>query len=1033
MTNRGHIACMLVALLILPVAVHAETQDGVNLEILVDWDYGWWSSEIENNYVLQFADDREYEFTTIVSLERGGTQSVSEILVTQTSVNPSTYTLEVNESLTWGDEYEISVTVSSVDQVPLTSNLLFERVIKVGTWGQAIDDHEVTTTNSWSLEQYQDVNSSLPAFDLQFAGNGWQQRIGSNLESWELGDGILTTMGNSSGQDMNLNLVFDRIWNNQTSEYGIVTSQIIEAKGFGVLDINSTIDGTNFDLDGNVSQAWYNRTMIDGIVDEKTILEANGDIYIDESTNESTTIVEGEISTIYIETHDYNGTRVYDHQQLEGAVDFVYIEDGTRLDLEVGEFIQTAIWENGIRIDHVEKIDGSGTFGFVDSDENASMMVNGTVYSFVQWIEDGVYIGDSILVDGTLSGDVQGTFGVVRDIEETTTQANYTGVTFPVNIVHQEEWFNITGINGGNFFDGAGAGAYHNESWSYDVIYSDWTNRTVRIIWSETGPDASSGDERPERSPIQVNATAPEPENTFQSWVSIRESGLAPIPAMTGDEVYLKTEDQEFDTIRFGNITNEVKDGHNFQVIEWEMMMDNMAGAVSGTIIQEGPLAGLFASESRSFQDQIADDWVWFNETKTLEHVVSPSVVTAEENTAPSLTSAEVRGGYLGGEGENTGVLEVTISDPDWNVESVTADLSGFGMGIVALNDRGLEGDDQIADGVYSHPIRVDGIQFGSLIASITIIDAFDEEVTENVAIEVSNPGPRLVSTDIVPNQASRSDLILLDLVVVDQHEVSRVALDLRQYGGDIIEFTQDGIWSGSFIVPDAMTPGDRVLTFILEDSEGARRITSNTLESGASSSSALVGPWVFSSDDVSINIMNDGPEINGLITNKFDKQNTPKTEVIEVNVTDPDGVSSVIISLGVYRPITVNDEWIQMRNDGQGGDRIAGDNIWSAEISIRDGTPLGIHEIEVRASDTYGKQSSTESYPVSLEQGTSTIIGGEGESNILMYVGIGVLFILGAAFLVIGGRKDENDIAKTNQVKELQELQTSIENQRNR
>ena len=128
------------------------------------------------------------------------------------------------------------------------------------------------------------------------------------LESWELGDGILTTMGNSSGQDMNPNLVFDRIWNNQTSEYGIVTSQIIEAKGFGVLDINSTIDGTNFDLDGNVSQAWYNRTMIDGVVDEKTILEANGNIYIDESTNESTTIVEGEISTIYIETHDYNGT-----------------------------------------------------------------------------------------------------------------------------------------------------------------------------------------------------------------------------------------------------------------------------------------------------------------------------------------------------------------------------------------------------------------------------------------------------------------------------------------------------------------------------------------------------------------------------------------------------------------------------------------------------------------------------------------------------------------------------------------------------
>ena len=104
------------------------------------------------------------------------------------------------------------------------------------------------------------------------------------------------------------------------------------------------------------------------------------------------------------------------------------------------------------------------------------------------------------------------------------------------------------------------------------------------------------------------------------------------------------------------------------------------------------------------------------------------------------------------------------------------------------------------------------------------------------------------------------------------------------------------------------------------------------------------------------------------------------------------------------------------------------GTNCWRQylghEISIRDGTPLGIHEIEVRASDTYGKQSSTES-PIRslLNRGTPPIIGGEGESNILMYVGIGVLFILGAAFLVIGGRKDDNDIAKTNQVKELQEL----------
>lgn len=1033
MGKNSRVAMFLVLIFLLPLASNAETQEGVSLDIVVDWENDWWTGELENNYLLQFSDDRDYSVNATVIQTRNGTESVLSASLSQTTSSNTEFQLDVNSSLVWGDLYTLSVSVESVDGVDFDNPLVFERSFSVGTWGQAIDDHEVTTTNTWSLEQFQDENSTLPSFDLQFTGNGWQQRIGNTLDSWELGDGVLTTMGNSSGQDMDLNLVFDNIWNNQTSVDGVVTSQIIEARGYGFLDINSTLDGTLFDLDGNVSQAWYNRTMLAGIVDEQTILEASGFIYIDDSTNESSTIVEGEISTIYIETHDYNGSRIYDHQQIEGSVDFVFIEDGTRLDLDVEEFIQTAVWENGSRIEHIEKIDGSGTFGFVDSDENASMMVNGTVFSFVQWIEDGVYIGDSILVDGTLSGDVQGTFGLVRDIEETTTQANYTGVEFPVNIVHQEQWFNITGVNGGNFFDGAGMGAYHNESWSYDVIYSEWDNRTVRLIWTETGPDASEGDERPERSPIQVNVTAPEPEETFQSWVSIRESGLVPIPAISGDEVYLMTEEQEFDTIRFGSITNELKDGHNFQVIEWTMMMDNMTGNVSGTIIQEGPLAGLFASESRSFREQIGEDWVWFNESKTLSHVISPSVVTAEENSPPTMTSVEVRGGYLGSEGETSTILEVTVADPDWNVDSVVADLSNFGLGVVELNDRGLNGDADISDGIFSYPIRVSGSQIGNLSANITITDAFDAISENQATLFVSNPGPRLLSVDIVPNQASRGDLILVDAVVYDQHGVERVALDLRPYGGEVVEFTENTLWSASFIVPNTITPGERVLTFLLEDEEGARTITSMLLEDGATSTDALTGPWSYSDDNVAMDILNDAPQINGLVENIFDKQDTPKTALLEVNVTDPDGIASVIVSLGVYRPITMTNDWTQMRDDGQGGDRVAGDNIWTAEISIRDGTPLGVHEVEVRASDSYGKVSVTESYPVSLVEGNTIIPQGEdGLSSVLTIGGIGLLFLAGAVFLILGGKKDENRLAKDDQAKELEDLQNSIQMKRN-
>ena len=122
---------------------------------------------------------------------------------------------------------------------------------------------------------------------------------------------------------------------------------------------------------------------------------------------------------------------------------------------------------------------------------------------------------DEVHIDGDISGDVQGDFGVVRGIELTGTQANATGIEFPVNVIHEESWFNLTGINGGNFFDGAGIGATHNQTWDYQVIYSNWENRTVRLVWEETGADASSGEEYPERSPIERTAEPPEYEEAL--------------------------------------------------------------------------------------------------------------------------------------------------------------------------------------------------------------------------------------------------------------------------------------------------------------------------------------------------------------------------------------------------------------------------------------------------------------------------------------------------------------------------------------
>ena len=68
-------------------------------------------------------------------------------------------------------------------------------------------------------------------------------------------------------------------------------------------------------------------------------------------------------------------------------------------------------------------------------------------------------------MDGIIR-DAQGTFGVVRTIEGKQ-PVNETGTLFDVVIVHQEDWFNITGIAALPNSD-LGAGAHYNER-SYDA------------------------------------------------------------------------------------------------------------------------------------------------------------------------------------------------------------------------------------------------------------------------------------------------------------------------------------------------------------------------------------------------------------------------------------------------------------------------------------------------------------------------------------------------------------------------------------
>ena len=204
-------------------------------------------------------------------------------------------------------------------------------------------------------------------------------------------------------------------------------------------------------------------------------------------------------------------------------------------------------------------------------------------------------------------------------------------------MIHQETWFNITGINGGNFFDGQGVGANHNQSWDYQVVQSEWENRTVRLVWEETGADPSSGDERPENSPIQVNATQPDSEEILGEITISRETGLMPIPLIPGDTLRLAGQEGLSLVITAETTGNDPRDGFNLHVVNWVGSYDESSTA-SGSIIDQGPLMGLLSSVYRILEIPYGseNETANFTESQVCLLYTSPSPRDRQKSRMPS-------------------------------------------------------------------------------------------------------------------------------------------------------------------------------------------------------------------------------------------------------------------------------------------------------------------------------------------------------------------------------------------------------------
>ena len=979
MSARAIVIAILFLTSVIPLS-SADSHEPVN--ILVDWND-------DHAYIL--TGEVNISQVTAIHLKNGIAQDVDLIYDT----TGEHLRLILNTTIGYGDEITISIGSISRD-------------ITVGLWGQPLADHEVTLNSKWTMDQNWVNENGSQQYLLIFDGQGWQQSINNTLESWERGNGTLYIVSNTEDGGLALDLDLESIWKNETIVNGLLTGQVFDARGAGTIGVIGDSDQGNMEIQGTVSDAWINRSMTDGVIDEWFRLEANGTIGIHSNEDNESFDLNGTLAVLLIETWDSNGTRRLDFRQYEGDAELEIRNDDITLDISLDIFENLEKWQDGVRVDQLNHLVGHGTFGVTGNDNNSSVRVNGTIYDFHQKTEDGLTMIDNLHVDGIISGDAQGTFGVVRNIESTGTQANDTGTEFDVIVIHQEDWLNITGVNGfpSDRFE---AGASHNESWSYDAVQSDWDNRTIRRVWSQTGPDPSSGDELIADSPIQINPEPPGVEDSLGNVQISRETGFTPMIAMPGDVFVLSAQADMSLTVTAGQSQQVAMDGHLVDTVAWTGVYSNgVTGTANGNLINDGPLSGLNVQVQRILQMAFGDEGALVNltENQSVNRVLSPSIISADDNSAPTLISTTLREGLVFNEDGAPAHLEVRVSDIDFNVLSVEADLSALGGDLISLNDKGLNGDRIIGDDIWTSVISVTGLEEGQLPINITIADVFDAIAIGSTDVEVRNQPPRLLSFTAVPQLISRGEMMIINAEVFDGHGVSSVEIDLRAEGGDLTALQKIGdLWIGEATIPDGMAPGTHLLKVRMVDGSDVPTSSSHSFITVSSTQKTnqhhIASP---DDEDLIITVLNTPPqieigEIREIMVSDDDIEYT-----LEVLVVDADGLFFVKAKLGIFAPPGQENDWIAMSHSENG--------IYTVTFTVRSGVSLGNYNVLVKARDSYGMDTAEESIRVTIKESDLLFTGSKTESsNLLTYIAMGgllIVLITGAVFYIRRGEDGE-------------------------
>ena len=861
------------------------------------------------------------------------------------------------------------------------------RSFDVSVWNQPTSDHEITRETSWSLQ------SNDEAAYLEVNARGWQQRQQSILNANELGNGTIQLLFENDGRSIEVGLEITNAWINESWSESELLRQDFQLRGFGIISVNLD-DGLNgISVNGTVSDASYTRSLENGVVSEHLILEANGSITLN-SDEDGRLDLDGEVSLLRFEVMDIAGQRVKQDLWIEARASALIEFGSDNIDFELDEFIFRETWENSSRIQQHLRFRGDGRFDVLIEDENGvEIEVNGTIDNLHTEQINGVLVEDTLLLDGTYTGTVSGSFGSVRMISDSGKQLNSEGVEHDVLVIRNEYWFNVSGSQ--VTIPGQSLYSEHNLTFEYMTPNIDWESPIIRYRFVED--DGSINNEFPRDSPVILDPIPPESVPVLSSNVS-RESGFVPDILVEGDEIDLVNNGRVSMSITVidTSSTNQI-DGHSVNSAEWIGHYPGI-GQSSGSTVNEGILAGLIINCTREIQvEDDSNSTAIFTESQIVDRVLRPSIITAAENTPPQVVQISYREAIWESEGGEAHI-EILVEDPNTDVSNVILDLTEAGLGLVELSDSGLSGDQVIHDDIWTTKVKSDGPFFGDFNVTIYVSDIW-VTITEQSPLELTNPGPRVSDLQRSANRLFRGDQFSIGVSAFDQHGISEIFVDFRNYGGEKVNFQPEGgSWTATTMMPYGVRPGEITFNVILVDNFGARTIHTES-----------------PNGELSFVIMNEPPSMTPISLSKYDEQSTnfimtesiilsanesPAAHIIEVGVDDPDGVSVVQAKIGRLAPIGSSEKWLSLNDDGENGDRNAGDGIYTITFEARSSLGPGLIDIHIRSFDIYQSMTplSEQSHQLTIEQDNS--VSGNSWFNGNMQI----IAILSTAFIALAG-----------------------------